>query len=46
MPVVGILSSVSPPPNLGDLRRGPFHEGLSETGYVAGQNVAIERRWG
>ena len=43
MPVVGFLSSVSPGPN------APFTpaflQGLSETGYVEGQNVAIEYRW-
>jgi putative ABC transport system substrate-binding protein len=43
MPVIGYLSFASP---------GPFaplvtalRQGLSETGYVEGQNVAIEYRW-
>jgi putative ABC transport system substrate-binding protein len=40
MPVVGLFSSGSPlSPEL-----AAFREGLSETGYVEGQNVAIERR--
>src|SRR5438874_12913530 len=43
MPVIGILSSAS----LG--RFAPFvavfRQGLSETGYVEGQNLAIEYRW-
>jgi putative tryptophan/tyrosine transport system substrate-binding protein len=45
MPVVGLLWSSSPPPNLGDLGRGPVPQGLREMGYVEGQNVVIERRW-
>jgi putative ABC transport system substrate-binding protein len=24
---------------------GPFHQGLKETGFVEGQNVAVEYRW-
>jgi len=42
MPVIGFLSSTSPMPT------GPFlaavRQGLSETGYVEGQNLAIEYR--
>jgi putative ABC transport system substrate-binding protein len=45
MPVIGFLSSFSPPQNLDDLSRGPVHQGLSETGYVEGQNMASEYRW-
>ena len=45
MPVIGYLSSFSPTPNLSDLGGDPFHQGLSETGYVEGQNVAFEYRW-
>jgi len=41
MPVIGQLSTFSPPPDLS----GPFHQGLSETGYVEGQNVEFEYRW-
>ncbi len=43
IPVIGFLSSQS----LGayaDLLRG-FHQGLKETGYVEGENVAIEYAW-
>src|SRR6202171_3026028 len=45
MPVIGGLSLGSPPANLRALLRNPFHQGLSETGYIEGQNVAFERRW-
>jgi putative tryptophan/tyrosine transport system substrate-binding protein len=43
MPVIGFLSSTSPGPFAPLL--AAFHRGLSETGYVDGQNVAIEYRW-
>jgi putative ABC transport system substrate-binding protein len=43
MPVVGFLGSGSPGPN------APFvaalRQGLSEAGYIDGQNLAIEYRW-
>jgi putative ABC transport system substrate-binding protein len=40
MPVIGYLGQISPVSGL-----APFREGLSDTGYVEGQNVAIEYRW-
>ena len=43
MPVVGYLNSASPGPNAPFVPE--FHQGLSEAGYVEGQNVAIEYRW-
>jgi putative tryptophan/tyrosine transport system substrate-binding protein len=43
MPVIGFLSSESP--TLSTERLRAFHEGLGETGYVEGRNVAIEYRW-
>jgi putative ABC transport system substrate-binding protein len=45
MPVVGALSTFSPPANLGDLVRGPVHQGMSEMGFVEGQNIVWEYRW-
>ena len=43
MPVIGFLNSASPAPYQ-HLVAG-FHQGLKETGYVEGQNVAVEYRW-
>jgi putative ABC transport system substrate-binding protein len=44
IPVIGFLSSQSR--QLVDLRLAPFKQGLKEVGFVEGQNVAIEYRWG
>jgi ABC-type uncharacterized transport system substrate-binding protein len=41
--IVGFLHSASPDPNVNFV--AAFRKGLSETGYVDGQNVAIEFRW-
>src|SRR5262245_44893442 len=43
VPVIGFLNAASPEP----LRQqiAAFHEGLKESGYVEGQNVAVEYRW-
>jgi len=45
MPVIGWLNPFSPPANLGELVHGPIHRGLSETGFVEGQNMVSEYRW-
>ena len=42
-PVIGFLSGGSPSPFESFV--AAFHEGLSETGYIEGQNLAIEYRW-
>jgi ABC-type uncharacterized transport system substrate-binding protein len=43
LPVIGFLNAASP----GPLRQqiAAFHEGLKESGYVEGLNVAVEYRW-
>ena len=43
MPVIGFLSDQSPD-FFADGMRG-FHQGLKDTGYVEGENVAVEYRW-
>jgi putative tryptophan/tyrosine transport system substrate-binding protein len=43
IPVVGYLSASSP--EQGESRAAAFRRGLQESGYVVGQNVAIEYRW-
>jgi ABC-type uncharacterized transport system substrate-binding protein len=43
MPVIGLLDTRSPEA-LTDRLRG-FRQGLKDTGYVEGENVAIEYRW-
>jgi putative tryptophan/tyrosine transport system substrate-binding protein len=40
MPVIGYLGSTSVSPGV-----AAFRQGLGETGYIEGQNVAIEYRW-
>jgi putative tryptophan/tyrosine transport system substrate-binding protein len=44
MPVIGYFSVRSPQSDVPYL--APFRQGLNETGYVEGKNVAIEFRWG
>jgi putative tryptophan/tyrosine transport system substrate-binding protein len=43
IPVIGFLGGTSPGPTAPFV--AAFRQGLSETGYVEGQNLAIEYRW-
>jgi putative tryptophan/tyrosine transport system substrate-binding protein len=44
MPVVGFLEPTSPDASTPDRLRA-FHEGLRQSGFVEGENVALEYRW-
>jgi putative ABC transport system substrate-binding protein len=43
MPVIGFLHSASPDGNADRVRA--FREGLKQSGFVEGENVAVEYRW-
>src|SRR5262249_48924095 len=43
MPVIGFLYGASPDPVAQRLRA--FRQGLKDSGYVEGENVAVEYRW-
>jgi len=43
MPVIGVLDARSPGTTENPLRA--FREGLKDTGYIVGENVALEYRW-
>jgi len=45
MPVIGFLSADSAPSSLNTPFLAAFRQGLGETGYVEGQNLAIEYGW-
>ena len=45
MPVIGFLSSGNASPGPNSPVVAAFRQGLSDTGYLEGQNVAVEYRW-
>jgi putative tryptophan/tyrosine transport system substrate-binding protein len=42
---IGFLSALSPPPITSSSNIDALRQGLSELGWVEGQNLAIEYRW-
>src|SRR5262249_25048846 len=44
MPVVGFMNTLNSADSASDLVAA-FRQGLRETGFVEGQNVAVEERW-
>ena len=45
MPVVGYLHIGPPQPSASNAPVSAFYQGLNDTGYFVGQNVAIDYRW-
>lgn len=45
-PVVGVLHPGLPPPGSGSAVVNALEQGLRDSGYVVGQNIAVEFRWG
>src|SRR5476651_2440918 len=45
VPVIGFLQSASSEAEISVQELAAFRQGLAETGYVEGRNVAIEYRW-
>ena len=45
VPVVGLLADLSPTSAIAGAFVAAFRDGLGETGFVEGQNLAIEYRW-
>jgi len=45
MPMIGFLSSYSSSDAFAQRFLAAFHHGLTQAGYVEGQNVAVEYRW-
>ncbi|HEX9071114.1 MAG TPA: ABC transporter substrate-binding protein, partial [Pseudolabrys sp.] len=43
MPVIGFMNNGTPKEV--EFLRAAFRQGVSETGYIEGQNVTIEYRW-
>ena len=46
IPLIGVLHPGLPPPSPGSFLTDALQQGLRDGGYVVGQNVAVEFRWG